>query len=85
MKANSWNVDNSMRIASTIARLRTHASRALHEAGYKTGGQSKRKFAESLHATIKIIELRQHLELSARGWVEVAEDDLKIYDGENPS
>lgn len=82
----TWNTDHSMRISSVVARLRTHASRALHEAGYKTtDGLTRRGFAEQLRAYIRTIERRRDLRLNVKSWIEIAEIQLRIYDKENPS
>jgi hypothetical protein len=85
-KGYEWNVEHALEILSVIARLRTHASRALHEANYKTtDGMSRRAFAEILRTFAKTIERRVVLELSTMSWVEQAKLYLAIYDKENPS
>lgn len=81
----TWNSHNSMLIASVCARLRTHASRALHEANYKTAdGLSRRAYADILRATVKKIEERRKLRLDAKWWVERAQIQLQVYDSDNP-
>lgn len=87
LKANqAWNESHALEILSVTSRLRTHAQRALHEAGYKTTDDlSRRAFAEILRTYARTIDRRRHLRLSAKSWVEIATAQLRIYDRENPS
>lgn len=82
----AWNDLHAIEILSVTSRLRTHAQRALHEAGYKTtDGLSRRGFAEILRNYARTIDRRRKLHLSAKTWIEIATARLKIYDQENPS
>lgn len=83
LKRKTWNIHNSMLIASVCAQLRTHASRALHEAGYKTL-ESRRNHAEKLRALAKRIEERRKLRLDAKWWVDRATALLDQCDKDNP-
>lgn len=87
LKANqAWNESHALEILSVTSRLRTHAQRALHEAGYKTTDDlSRRAFAERVRAYAAMIEHRRKLRLSTKTWVELAASLLRIYDKENPS
>lgn len=83
---NVWNETHALEILSITSRLRTHAQRALHEAGYKTTDQlSRREFAKIVRAYATAIERRSKLHLSVKLWTELAASLLRIYDRENPS
>ena len=81
-----WNDLHILEIASTVARLRKHASRALHEANYRTlHGWSRRDHAEMIRVLAVKIAKRRDLRLSCKHWVEIAEEQLVLYDKENPT
>lgn len=86
MSKQNWNDLHFLEISSTTARLRTHAQRALREAGYKTpDGKSRRAHAEALRSMAKRIEEQRKLGLSTKWWVELATKTLDLCDKENPT
>lgn len=83
---NAWNETHALEILSITGRLRTHAQRALHEAGYITiGAESRRNHAENLRAMAKRIEDRQKLRLSAKWWFDLAKEIVDSCDLRNPT
>lgn len=85
-RGEGWNTLHFLEIASAVARLRTHAQRALHEADYKPmHGWSRREYAEMTRVLAKKIEDRRNLRLGCKYWVDLALDQLELYDRENPA